>query len=135
MDCRGKASKSSLDQEHRFRIALKLIESGVSVARYAAWVAAVAIAGYYIRDILHDLAGKQTDASFVVKMILGLSADRWIAYAVGAAGTAFGWNERRLKRRDIKRLSQRTTDLEMRLDPERTSSELLPDGRTREDDR
>lgn len=132
---RGKASKSSLDKEHRFRIALKSIKSAVTVARYAAWVAAVAIAGHYISDVVRDLAGKQTDASFILKMILGLSADRWIAYAVGAAGAAFGWNERRLKRRDIKRLSHRTMDLEKRLDPERTSSELLPDGRTREDDR
>jgi hypothetical protein len=68
-------------------------------------------------------------------MMLGLSADRWIAYAVGGVGTAFGLNERRLKRRDIKRLSRRTNDLESRLDRNRTSSELLPDGRTREDDR
>jgi hypothetical protein len=127
--------KFSLDEEHRFRVTIKLIESCVTVAGYLAWVAAVAVAGYYIRDIVRDLAGKQTDASLVVKMMLGLSADRWIAYAVGAAGTAFGWNERRLKRRDIKRLSRRTTDLESRLDPDRTSSELLPDGRTREDDR
>ena len=84
---------------------------------------------------MRDLARKQTDASLVVKMMLGLSADRWIAYAVGVAGTAFGLKERRLKRRDIKRLSRRTNDLESRLDPNRTSSELLPDGRTREDDR
>jgi hypothetical protein len=98
-------------------------------------VAVAVVAGYYIRDIVRDLARKQTDASLVVKMMLGLSADRWIAYAVGVAGTAFGLKERRLKRRDIKRLSRRTNDLESRLDPNRTSSELLPDGRTREDDR
>jgi hypothetical protein len=129
------AADSVLDEEHRFRITLKLIESGVTVARYCAFVAIVAFGGYYIRGIVHDLAGKQTDASFVVKMILSLSADRWIAYAVGAAGAAFGWNERRLKRRDIRRLSRRTTELEKRLDQDRTSSELLPDGRTREDDK
>jgi hypothetical protein len=135
LDLPREASKSGLDEDHRFRLTIKLIEAGVTIARYLAWVAAVVVAGYYIRDIVRDLAGKQTDASLVVKMMLGLSADRWIAYAVGGVGTAFGLNERRLKRRDIKRLSRRTNDLESRLDRNRTSSELLPDGRTREDDR
>jgi hypothetical protein len=123
-----------LDEDHRLTI--KLIESGGDnrPLSYLAWVAVAVVAGYYISDIVRDLARKQTDASLVVKMMLGLSADRWIAYAVGVAGTAFGLKER-LKRRDIKRLSRRTNDLESRLDPNRTSSELLPDGRTREDDR
>jgi hypothetical protein len=64
-----------------------------------------------------------------------MQADRWIAYVVVGSFGAYGWNERRLRRRDIERLTRHTEDLENRIDPKRTSSRLLPDGTTRWEDR
>jgi hypothetical protein len=105
------------------------------IPKYVAWVAGIWIAGHYIVQAITALSGHQTDASFVVKILLNLQADRWIAYIVGGGGVVYGWNERRLKRKDIERLSRHTEELEKRLDPKRTSSNLLPDGRTRREDK
>jgi hypothetical protein len=98
-------------------------------------VAGIGVAGHYIVEAITVLAGHQTDVSFVLKILLNLQADRWMAYMAAASLGAFGWNERRLRRRDIERLTRHTEDLENRIDPKRTSSRLLPDGTTRWEDR
>ena len=123
-----------MNQEQKFRLAMRVVDALAPVPKYAAWVAAIWIAGHYIVQVITVLSGHQTDASFVVNILLNLQADRWIAYIVGGGGVAYGWNERRLKRQSIDRLSRHTEELEKRLDPKRTSSKLLRDGTTRRED-
>ncbi len=124
-----------MNQEQKFRLTMRVVDALAPIPKYVAWVAAIWVSGHYIVQAITALSGHQTDASFVVKILLNLQADRWIAYIVGGGGVAYGWNERRLKRKDIKRLSRHTEELERRLDPKRTSSNLLPDGRTRREDK
>ena len=124
-----------MDQEHKSRIILHSIEAGLTFSRYVAWLAGIWVAGHFLVEAIGLLAGRQTDASFVLKLIWNLSADRWIAYLVGVLGASFGLNERRLKRRNIERLTKAKTELEERLDKNRTSSGLNPDGSTRDEDK
>jgi hypothetical protein len=47
----------------------------------------------------------------------------------------YGFYERKLRKKNIKRLSGRIAELEKQINPKRLSSELMPDGETnREDD-
>jgi len=126
---------SALDQEYKFRLFMRMIEGAISLGKAAAWVVGIWIAGHYIYQAITVLAGKQTDASFVVNFLLKAQADRWVAFIVAGSGVAYGLNERRLKRRDIERLAKHTSELEKRIDPSRSSSNLLPDGRTRREDK
>jgi hypothetical protein len=80
-------------------------------------------------------AGRDTAATFSLSVITKLQADRWFAYLFGAGGVGYGLVERRLRRRNIKRLTKHTEELEKRIDPERTSSGLTPEGKTRPEDR
>ena len=93
------------------------------------WVA------YYLKDALIAFAGKHTDANLVFSVLANLQADRWFAYLFGIVGGGYGLAERSLKRRTIRRLTARTAELELRLDPNRTTSQLTPRGTTRREDR
>jgi hypothetical protein len=124
-----------LDQGQKFHLTTKVVDALAPVPKYAMVVAGIGVAGHYIVQAITVLSGHQTDVSFVLKILLNLQADRWMAYIVAGSLGAYGWNERRLRRRDIERLTRHTEDLENRIDPKRTSSKLLPDGTTRWEDR
>jgi hypothetical protein len=123
-----------VDQEHKFRLLMRVIEATVSISKYGAWLLGIWITAHYIVEAITVLSGKQTDASVVVNLLLNVKADRWIAYILAGSGIAYGINERRLKRNDIERLTRHTDELERRIDPHRTSSRLRPDGTTRRED-
>jgi hypothetical protein len=112
-----------------------VIDALTPVPKYVAVVPGFGVAGHHIVQAITVLAGPHTDVSFVVKILLNLQADRWIAYILAGGFGAYGWNERRLRRKDIERLTRHTGELEKRIDPNRTSSQLLPDGRTRWEDK
>jgi hypothetical protein len=131
----GRLRGLSLDQDQKFRLATKVIDALTPVPKYVAVVLGLGVAGHYIVQAITVLAGQHTDVSFVVKILLNLQADRWIAYILAGGFGAYGWNERRLRRKDIERLTRHTGELEKRIDPNRTSSQLLPDGRTRWEDK
>ena len=132
---KGRIRGGEVNQEQKFRLAMRVVDALAPLPKYAAWVGAIWIAGHYIVQAVTVLSGHQTDASFVVKILMNLQADRWMAYIAGGGGLVYGWNERRIKRKNIERLSHHTEELEKRLDPQRTSSNLLRDGTTRREDR
>lgn len=116
-------------------------------ARYLPWLAPtraliVVTAGvctcvWRIAAALEVYAGKQSNAD--IRFGFGLLADIKMVYtisiAVGTAGVALYLRERRLHRKTRERLATRITDLELRIDPNRRSSKLTPEGLTREDDK
>jgi len=87
---------------------------------------------------LEALAGKSTLANFGVFLIADLKANKVFSHIimgiVGVSGVGYGLRERAQKRKQIKRLGNRVVDLEKRLDPNRTSSGLTVDGRSRPED-
>jgi hypothetical protein len=124
-----------LDQDQKFHLVTRAVDALSPVPKYAMVIAGIGVAGHYIVEAITVLAGHETNVSFVLNILLNLQADRWIAYIAAGSLGAYGWNERRLRRRDIERLTRHTEDLENRIDPKRTSSRLLPDGTTRWEDR
>ena len=120
--------------DDRYRLYSQLIDAFVAIFRilivgsFAVWI------GGQVRDVLVAYAGKQTEASVVINLAAKLQLDRWLAYLCGAGGFVYGLNQNRLRRRTIERLTRHSKELEKRLDPDRSSSNLTSDGRTRSGD-
>lgn len=124
-----------MDDDRRFRLISQAINGLIGIAGTIVVAGCVVWVAYYVRDVLVAFAGKHTDASLAFRFLANLQADRWFAYLFGVFGAGYGIAERRLKRRTIRRLTARTEELELRLDPNRTSSGLTPQGTTQEADR
>jgi hypothetical protein len=124
-----------LNEDRRFRLISRGIDGFVALGRTGLVVAAVILLGRYARDVLIAFAGKETAANLAFRLIVNLQADRWFAYLVGLAGVGYGAVERQLRRRNIRRLTAHTAELEKRLHATRTSSGLTPEGKTRREDR
>lgn len=124
-----------MNEDRRFRLISRGIDGFVALGRTGLVVVAVILVFRYARDVLIAFAGKETVANLALRLIVSLQADRWFAYLVGIAGVGYGAVERQLRRRNIRRLTAHTTELEKRLHPTRTSSGLTPEGQTRHEDR
>jgi hypothetical protein len=124
-----------LTEDRRFRLISRGIDGLVALGR-TGFVALIVLGlGWYARDVLVAFAGKETAANLALSLLVNLKADRWVAYLVGALGVGYGAVERHVRRRNIKRLTAHTEELEKRLHPRRTSSGLTPKGKTRREDR
>jgi hypothetical protein len=124
-----------LNEDRRFRLISRGTDGVVTLGRTGFVALAVIGLGRYARDVLVAFAGKETAANLVLSLIVNLQADRWFAYLIGSLGVGYGAVERHLRRRNIRRLTAHTAELEKRLHPARTSSGLTPEGKTRREDR
>jgi hypothetical protein len=96
-----------------------------SAFKYGAWIAVT----YLIVGCVKDIAGTSTDFRFLVKGVLSLNADRWFAYIVAILTSGGYILERKLRRRVTRERDGYIKELETRIDPNRSSSRLEPDGR------
>lgn len=107
---------------------------GLAVIKYGAFCFIV----WRLGIAIESLAGKSTLADFGVFLYADLKANTVFSHLVmgilGIGGAGYGLRERAQKRREIKRLGNRVVDLEKLLDPNRTSSGLTIDGRSRPED-
>ena len=95
-------------------------------------------AAYCLVLIARAFAGQATTAKIVVALAvrayahLGTAKFAWL---ITSGSIGYAWLERRERRRKTAKLSQRNRELELRLDRTRSSSGLLPNGDTPEDDK
>lgn len=122
-------------EEQRFQLISQAIDGFVTTIRTGLVVAGFVAIGYYIQNVLVAFAGQQTEAAISFSLVTKLQADRWFAYMVGAGGLGYGLMQRKLRQRNIRRLTVHTSELESRMHPKRTSSGLTPEGKTRKEDR
>lgn len=97
--------------------------------------AALCVLAYFVYASVAVLAGKQTDASIGVSFFGNLTVSQSLAYIFGGGGLVYGFRERALRQKTIKRLQGRIQELEAAKDPARTSSKLTPKGDTHPRDR
>lgn len=87
---------------------------------------------------MEAFAGKTTLANFGVSVLADLKANTVFSHLVtgifGFGGISYGLRERAQKRKEIKRLGNRVVELEKQRDPNRSSSGLTTDGRSRPED-
>jgi hypothetical protein len=98
------------------------------------WGAACFIAYMVFRSV-DALAGKVTLAELGANLVGNVRINEAVAWILASLFGLYGLNERRLRRKHIERLAPQISELESRLDPNRTSSRLTPRGTTRPEDR
>ena len=79
---------------------------------------------------VETLAGKNTDASFLVGYFTSQENDYGLPWVVAIIAMFYGFIERRLRLRKTEYLHKRVLELEKRIDQKREGSNLLPTGET-----
>lgn len=89
--------------------------------------------GWFAYLAIGELAGKQTDASF----LLGYfgESNHNFPWIVAVIAVCYGLAEQRLRKRKTEYLQGRIRELEQRIDPKRTGSGLLTTGETNPKDK
>lgn len=109
--------------EYLFKLASLAIKG--AVACFIAWRIELAIG---------HLAGGETSVSVIVNWAVGKGALPTLGGLFGAGGIVYGARERKEKKRKTAAMARRIKELEHRLDPNRTSCGLTPEGDTHPDD-
>lgn len=110
------------------RVKIAKVDQWYRTVRTAVRVIGVVAAVWLLRGALDTLAGETTRLAFELSVL----ADVKFAVSVALAGSAAVWAiaERMLRHRKVESLQDRIKELERRLDPGRTSSQLTPKGKT-----
>jgi hypothetical protein len=118
----GKAAKERLE--------FNRINQRYSTIRTLVRAAGVVLVVFFMSQTLKSLSGQAT--SVIVSATLSLFADVKFALAITLAGAASVWAvaERMLRRRKVEYMQGRIRELEMRIDPNRTTSGLTTRGMT-----
>lgn len=103
--------------------------------RHLVTCATTIVIAYFVADAVKVLAGQETLAEFVLRVLVPLRTKSWPCYGVSLAALGFAAHQYRLRKRAIKEMAGRIVDLERLLDPARTSSQLTSTGDTRPEDR
>ncbi len=98
-------------------------------------IACVALIIGGLERIAHELAGKQTEANIFFKILANIRVSVALAWTAAAGGVGWGITERRLRKRAVRRLSERVRELEERLNPDRQSSNIDSGGGTNKEDK
>lgn len=120
--------------ERRHRIGAVIDQVGLT-ARLIVVAATVIFLGMFARDAVIALAGKTTNANVLLEFFGHLEVTVAIAWGAAATAAIWGYRERSLRRSTTKRLSTQIEDLELLVDPGRTSSNLSRTGQTNPKDK
>lgn len=98
---------------------------GASIAKYLI-VGFSAVAFAYVTFYLPVQAssGEETTITHGIKFLADINAHVYLAWGAAAATTYWGWNERKQKLSERAQKDQRIRELEKKLDPRVTSSNL-----------
>lgn len=130
----AKKTRAQLETEIRLLKSAKRSEGFVALGRemirwgglcFIAWCASSAIA---------ELSGKETSASVYIDFLGTVNVSLALSWTVAIIGTAYGIQQRKLRRDTVERIQQRNIQLEKLIDPDRSSSKLTPRGETRPED-
>lgn len=80
------------------------------------------------------MSGKTTDANIIIKMLGNLKVNQAVMFIMTGGSIVWAIAERKLKKRVIKKLSDRVKKYEIDADKGRTSSRLSDDGSTNPQD-
>lgn len=84
---------------------------------------------YFLRDMVHDLAGKETTANINVSIF-----DKALSALFGGGGVLYGYKQKKLRKETTEHLQNRIIQLESAIDPNRSSSGLTSVGNTNPED-
>ncbi|OFW25388.1 MAG: hypothetical protein A3H27_14830 [Acidobacteria bacterium RIFCSPLOWO2_02_FULL_59_13] len=110
-----------------FRL-IRRFGNGVTICVTVAYVANV------IGNAVQAFAGQRSLADLRLGLFANISVVYTLSITLSGISVVLYLRERRLHRRTRERLTARNTELELRIDPTRTSSQLTSEGLTRKED-
>jgi membrane protein implicated in regulation of membrane protease activity len=110
------------------------------VRRHGNFIAGCVLAGFCVyeaADVLKAYAGKHSDVqlNFWLSLMANVKAEFVVSMTVSGLSIGLYLRERSKHRETRERLTRRVTELELKIDPNRTSSRLTSKGLTRKDDK
>ena len=126
------ATLESLERRHRTGV---VIEQVGLTARVIVMCVMVAFLGWCAKEAVSALAGRVTGTNIVLQFFGFLEVSIAVAWGAAAAAAIWGFRERSLRRSTTKRMSDRVEELELLIDPGRTSSNLSRTGETNPKDK
>ena len=90
--------------------------------------AACVLGAYAVMTNLEPFAGKETTLTFIASFLANMKVA--ISFALTGAAVAWAVVERTLRHRKVEKMQQRIRDLELMVDPKRSSSRLTKKGKT-----
>lgn len=117
------------------RLSYKKIDAVVTITKTIVQYSFLAFCVYYIYRSIAVLAGKATFASLGLSVLGNIQVSDGIYIVLTGGSIIYGLGQRELRRRNIKRLTERPIEMEKRLDPNRSSSGLTTRGTTRPEDK
>jgi hypothetical protein len=116
-------------------IRLKLIDEWFRTGRLFLKLAASICLAWVAKEAVVALAGHTT--SVLVQMGLQIFADLRVVFSVALAGSCAAWAivERKIRQKSLEQMHKRVKELELAIDPHRSSSTLTTKGKTNPRDR
>jgi hypothetical protein len=115
---------------------IALISSVASIIKTFFWASATFGIFYFGFDALKAFAGEFSTAD--LNFIASGEVNKWvpvlISILIGGPGFAYGWRQRKLRKKYIDRYTERIKILEKYIDPDRSSSGLTSTGETPPED-
>lgn len=102
--------------------------------RYIIVSAAICFCVYQLSIAARAFAGQESNASFTLKLLASVTFHWALTISVSGISVALYLRERNQHQRTRERLSKRVKELELVLDPSRSSSQLTAKGLTRKGD-
>jgi hypothetical protein len=102
--------------------------------RYFLVCATIVLCVYKLSHAVESFAGQITITSITFRILANIIVKWSLTIAVSGLSIALYLRERKQHEKTRERLTKRITELELRLDPGRSSSQLTPKGRTRKGD-
>ena len=128
--------KQSTESDHK--LAFKIIDAITTTVKVVCKYGWPCVCVYFAFRIVEVLAGRTTDASFALKLAVSVFGNdrvmKSICAIVSGGSIGYGVGQKRLRQRDIQRLTPRPRQLETVIDRRRTSSGLTTKGTTRPED-
>lgn len=130
------ATAKEKELEHQYKMRRLQVFAG-AVQQFVSLGCVIAVCGCIYLSV-RQLAGRQTTADLVFRVIADLKANRSMSLVLSwvlTGGTAFwAYGERRLRKRHVKRVAAESSELQVLIDPKRRSSNLTKRGETASED-
>jgi len=126
---------AELRAEVSFLRILRFTEGLASILNNLIRVGGLVWISYFIYQTVAVLAGTTTTADIGIRFLGEVKISNALAWMFGAGGVAYGWSQRELRKKTVERLQGRNQQLEMQIDPNRSSSRLTLRGDTRPEDK
>lgn len=113
---------------------IRLIDRGAGVFRTGLRWTGTVWAAIELKEAIGKIVEGHIALGGILMSLISERPERWILGSLAAICAAVAVRERGARRRVTKTQAERIRELEAKIDPERSSSRLLADGRARKDD-